>query len=282
MRRLLLFFVSVAAFTAEPWVIGRAEPQIKPPPPQADLVSRIAHNLAAHRATYRLTLDTTHGGDVIGASGTMSYEVIDSCDGWAVQQRLDMVITNRDGQDVRMASDYATWESKDGLRMRFRMRQTTDTATTEVTAGEAALERPGGAGAVHYTLPKPNDVKLPPGTLFPMWHTATIIAAAEEGKKFLARPLFDGTSDSGAQDTAITITSWSPPRPFRIAALAALPSGRVHVAFFDRTPDAEEPDYEVGMRYWENGVADDLEMDFGDFVMHGELTDFKLGPPRHC
>jgi len=246
------------------------------------LVAHVAAGLAAYRGTYRLSLDTTHGGDVVAASGTMNYEVIDACDGWAVQQRLDMTITNRDGQDVQMVSDYATWEAKDGLKMRFRMRQTTDTATTEVTSGEAALERPGGAGEVRYTLPKAGVQKLPIGTLFPMWHTATIIAAAEQGKKFLAVPLFDGTSDTGAQDTSVVITSWKTPEPFRIAALSKLPSGYVHVAFFDRTPDASEPDYEVGMRYWENGVADELEMDFGDFVMTGKLADFKLAAPRRC
>jgi hypothetical protein len=28
------------------------------------------------------------------------------------------------------------------------------------------------------------------------------------------------------------------------------------------------------MRYWANGVADNLSMDFGDFVMAGTLTTF--------
>ncbi len=245
--------------------------------------AKIASGLAAHRAFYKLSLDDTHAGDVVAASGTMSYEVMDACDGWAVQQRLDMIVTNRDSQDVRMVSDYATWESKDGLKMRFRMRQTTDTATTEVTSGEASVDRPGGSGEVRYALPKPNVQKLPMGTLFPMWHTATIIAAAEQGKKVLSLPLFDGTGDTGAQDTSVVITSWhTKPAPFRIAALAALPGGYVHVAFFDRTPDASEPDYEVSMHYWENGVADDLRMDFGDFVMRGKLDEFKLAAPHHC
>ena len=40
----------------------------------------------------------------------MGYEVIDACDGWAVRQRLQMTVTNRDGQDIEMVSDYATWE----------------------------------------------------------------------------------------------------------------------------------------------------------------------------
>ena len=35
------------------------------------------------------------------------------------------------------------------------------------------------------------------------------------------------------------------------------------------------------MRYWENGVADDLRMDFGDFVMNAKMTN--LAPqPRRC
>ena len=62
---------------------------------------------------------------------------------------------------------------------------------------------------------------------------------------------------------------------------AKLPSGTVHVAFFDRSPEAQEPSYEVGMRYWENGVADDLSMDFGNFVMAGKLSQLKI-LPSHC
>ncbi|MBV9250667.1 MAG: DUF1849 family protein, partial [Acetobacteraceae bacterium] len=38
--------------------------------------------LAPHHAVYALTLAKARGGDVIGARGNMSYEVIDACDGW--------------------------------------------------------------------------------------------------------------------------------------------------------------------------------------------------------
>ncbi len=68
----------------------------------------------------------------------MGYEVIDACDGWAVRQRLAMTLTNTDGQDIQMVSDYATWESKDGLKFRFHMKQTTDSAVTSQTDGDAA------------------------------------------------------------------------------------------------------------------------------------------------
>jgi hypothetical protein len=238
--------------------------------------------LAAHKATYTLTLDSVRqGSSVTGVNGTMDYEVTDACDGWAVRQRLEMNLGNRDGQTVQMVSDYLTWESKDGSKLRFRMKQTTNGSVTEQVEGDASLTAPGGAGEIHYTQPEDKKMPLPQGTLFPMAHTAAIITAAEAGKKFMTLPLFDGTGEDGAQNTSIFISSWNGPGPAPYPALAALPSGRVRVAFFPRTQQAQEPDYEVGMRYWSNGVADDLNMDFSDFTVNGKLASFTM-PAPHC
>jgi hypothetical protein len=272
MRLGLVLFVGSFLFCLSPAFAGNAQ----------TAVAEVANGLAAHRANYRLTFESSRGGDIIGGSGTMSFEVMDACEGWAVEQKLSMIVTNRDGEDVQMETDYVTWESKNGTRLRFRMHQTTDQANPEVTSGEAVLERVGGKGEVHYSQPKNQLVKLPPGTLFPMWHTATIIAGAEAGKKFLSLPLFDGTAESGAQDTFVIVTDWQKPSAYRFPSLSKLPSGRVHISFFNRTPNAFEPDYEVGMRYWQNGVADDIRMDFGEFVMLAHMTDFKLQPPHRC
>jgi hypothetical protein len=239
-----------------------------------------AADLAAHRALYTLTLQSARG-DVAAASGTMAYDVQDSCDGWAVRQRLAMTLTDRDGQDIEMLSDYTTWESKDGLRLRFRTRQTTEQAVTTEIAGDARLERAGGKGAVHYTVPEEADKPLPAGTLFPMAHTTALLKAAADGKKFLNLPLFDGTGAEGAQDSSVVILNWGKPAPAASGKwidLSKLQGGRVHIAFFDRKADAQQPDYEVGMHYFANGVADELAMDFGDFVMKGKLTEFKLQP----
>jgi hypothetical protein len=236
---------------------------------------------AAHRAIYNLTLSTSRGSDVVAARGTMGYEVMDACDGWAVRQRLSMTLTNTDGQDVEMVSDYATWEAKDGLKFRFHMKQTTDSAVTSQTDGDARLERAGGPGEAHYTVPDDTIKKLPVGTLFPMAHTSAILAAAQSGKKFLALPLFDGTDDSGAEDSSVVVLDWKKPEANKFPLLSNLPSTRVRLAFFDHDSKGEVPTYQVGMRYWENGVADNLQMDFGDFVMDAKMTE--LTPlPHKC
>jgi hypothetical protein len=215
-----------------------------PLPPAADAAG-LNTALAAHRAFYNLTLDRSRG-DVVSARGTMGYEVIDACDGWAVRQRLSMTLTNTEGQDIEMVSDYATWESKDGLKFRFHMKQTTDTAVTNQTDGDAFLEKTGGPGEVHYTVPEDSTKTLPPGTLFPM-----------------------------------VILDWKKPEANKYPLLSNLPSTRVRLAFFDHSPTSETPTYQVGMRYWQNGVADNLSMDFGDFVMNGNLNE--LTPlPHKC
>ena len=237
-----------------------------------------ATDLAAHQAVYNLKLDKAKGDDVTAASGTMAYEVQDACDGWAVRQRLQMTLTNRDGQDIEMQSDYTTWESKDGLKLRFRMRQTTDQAVTSDLAGEAALDGAGLPGSARYSMPPDTKKDLPAGTLFPMQHTAALLKAAAAGTKFLALPLFDGTSGDGAQDSSIVISNWSTAPVGDWPDLKPLASGKFHIAFFNKGPDNQQPDYEVLLRYWDNGVADDLAMDFGDFVMSGKLAEFKLLP----
>ncbi|AHJ61963.1 Hypothetical protein GbCGDNIH3_0213 [Granulibacter bethesdensis] len=248
-------------------------------PDQAQIL-KIASGMAAHRIHYDLTLDGTPTGDVIGARGGMDYEVIDACDGWATRQRLEMTISNRDGQDIQMVSDYTTWESKDGTRMRFHMRQTTDTAVSQETAGEASMDGFGHSGTIRYDLPRPMTKPIQAGTFFPMMHTAALLAAAEDGIKFSALPLFDGTSADGVQDTFVVALDWKKSVPVKIDLLKDMPSAKVLVSFFDTDKARIEPAYQAGMRYWLNGVADDLTMNFGDFKLKGGIASFKSLPHK--
>ena len=237
--------------------------------------------LAAHHAVYKLTLDTTKEEGVLAASGTMSYDVVDTCTGWTTAQHLVIDLTNKDGQDVRMVSDYATLESKDGMHLDFHTRQTTGSSTTQQLDGTAVLDK-SGKGHADFTAPEKSSVLLPIGTLLPMAHTSAIIDAAMAGKKFLSVPLFDGTGANGAEDTFVTIENWKPPVQQTYSALSGQSFGRVHIAFFDRTNASETPTYEIGMRYYANGVADAMVMNFGEFSMDGALDQFELRAPAHC
>ncbi len=242
--------------------------------------------LAGHHAVYALSLDTAKTQTVIAAHGSMTYDVTDSCGAWTTSQHLVIDLTNQDGQDVHMVSDYATLEARDGTHLDFHSKQVTDTAVTEQVDGTATLSHAGGPGHADFTSPQKTTILLPDGTLLPMAHTNALIDAAAAGRRFLSVPLFDGTGADGAQDTFVTIENWNKPAAVnpqqKWAALSVLPSGRVHIAFFARSHSAETPDYEIGMVYYANGVADQLAMNFGDFQMNGRLTQLDLRPARHC
>jgi hypothetical protein len=242
-----------------------------------------AEAMAAHRAGYRLTLDRARdNSNIVRAEGAMLYEVVDACDGWATRQRFTLTLTDRDGQEVETASDYSTYESKDGRRIRFSLTQTSQGAVSQRVAGEAEVMTQGGT--VRYTEPEAKEVPLPQGTLLPMQHTIRALAAARAGTRILVLPLFDGTNPDGAQDTTTVIAGWQGPQPNqRFPALAQLGSARMRIAFFDRDPasgggGANAPDYEVGLRYYANGVADDLNMDFGEFSVDGRMQELTLLP----
>lgn len=243
-----------------------------------------AGDLAGHRAAYRLVLDSARSAsDVQGASGAMFYEAMDLCDAWAVRQRFTLTVTGRSGSAYEMASDYVTWEAKDGTRLRFRLRQTTDGQVSQAITGEARRPAAKAEGLIRYTEPAEDEVDLPGEVLFPMAHTEQVLAAATAGRRVFAAPVFDGTNTDGAQDTNAAITARIEPggaNATRWAALAGLPSFRMRIAFFEAGSSTGQPEYEVAMRYWQNGVADELKMDFGEFIVAGELSELEMLPDQ--
>ena len=235
-------------------------------------------NLAAHRAAYRLTLAPQRDpGNIASAQGGMIYELVDACDGWATRQRFTLTLTDREGTEIETASDYSTFETKDGRRLRFTLTQLTQGAVTQRIAGEAELNA-DGSGTVRYTEPEPREERLAPGTMLPNAHTIITLNAARRGQRLVVGPLFDGTSSDGPQDTTTVLSAWDGPREVpEFPALSPLGSVRMRIAFFDREAQqqgggATTPSYEVSLRYWENGVADQMLMDFREFVVDGRMV----------
>lgn len=269
--------LAVLALAAAPAAAqAPAAPAASPQGVGAEALQAAIARMAPHRAAYRLDLGEARGSGITSVRGAMVFDIADACDGWATRQRMTMTLTDRDGQEIETVSDYATYEAKDNSGLRFSLTQTTGGAVSQRVAGEATLG-PDGAGRVRFSEPAGREEALPPGTLLPMRHTVLSVETARAGRRLLNAPLFDGTSDEGAQDTTTIVTSWTAAQGQpRFPMLANQASGRMRIAFFERgdaTGGASAPDYEVGLRYFENGVADELVMDFGEFTVTGRLLE---------
>jgi len=249
----------------------------------APLAPLTARALASHRGVYTLTLDRAReNAGIVDVSGAMLFEIIDACESWTTRQRFTMTLRNREGTELETGSDYATLESMDGRTLRFSLTQVTQGVVSSRVVGQAELG-PDGSGVARYSEPEVKELPIPPGTLLPNTHTIATLNAARAGQRLLVAPIFDGTTADGAQQTTTVMSPWQGPQPVPEApSLSTLGSSRMRIAFFE--PDGEQaggartPSYEVSLRYFENGVADDMIMDFGDFTVRAKLMKLEDAP----
>jgi hypothetical protein len=249
----------------------------------APLAPLTARALASHRGVYSLTLDRAReNAGIVDVSGAMLFELIDACESWTTRQRFTMTLRNREGTELETGSDYATLESMDGRTLRFSLTQVTRGVVSSRVVGQAELG-PDGSGVARYSEPEVKELPIPPGTLLPNTHTIAALNAARAGQRLLVAPIFDGTTADGAQQTTTVMSPWQGPQPVPEApSLSTLGSSRMRIAFFE--PDGEQaggartPSYEVSLRYFENGVADDMIMDFGDFTVRAKLMKLEEAP----
>ncbi len=244
-----------------------------------------AAEIAPHRALYAMTLGATkNDSGVVGASGTMAYQWGEACDGWTIEQRYRLKMRYAESADVDIESNFVTWESKDGLHYRFNQKETRNGEVDEEIRGEATLDGPGKGGTAEFVKPEPKTLKLAPGVLFPSAHTILLIDKAKAGEDFISRQIFDGaTADNAVQVSAVIGPRLDPdPEAAKLSPLLQQPGRRVRLAFFPADQSLEKPDYELGMRLLDNGVSQDMIIDYGDYSIRAKLDDIEALPKPSC
>ena len=230
-------------------------------------------------------------------------------DAWTVQQRFRLRLVYEDTDPVELSSTLVSWESKDGLRYRFNERRLRNGQADEEVRGEARLDGSGKGGKADFTKPDSTSLTLAPNVLFPTAHTLLLIERAAAGDNFLSRDVFDGatednasqisavigpridsaaTGDKGAADNKDDKTAagnkgnkddktaaGKKDNKVVKSALIERPSWRVRLAFFPADTKSDEPDYELGMRLFDNGVSGDMSLDYSDYVIRAKLDEIE-------
>lgn len=249
-----------------------------------------AVDIAPHRALYGLTLDSAKAsGGVAGASGGMYYEWGETCDGWTVEQRFRLRLLYSEEGSVDVNSTLVTWESKDGLRYRFNERRLRNGSVEEDVHGEARLDGKDKGGTATFDKPEQTTLTLIPGVLFPTAHTLMLIDRALSGEQFVSRKVFDGASMENAGQITAVIGPQLKPDPKATKpldnALLQRPSWRMSLAFFPADAgktDSDTPDYELKMRLLDNGVSQEMSLDYGDYVLRAKLDEIESLPRPSC
>lgn len=245
-----------------------------------------ASALAPHRAVYDLSLATSRGQDAVSqAHGKLEFEWADACTGWTVKQRTRIEIVFSEGRVVDFGWSLNAFESRDGLRYRFLVRRFTAGQETELVRGDARLDRPGGRGLAVYSDPQPREVALPGGTLFPTAHSFRLIDALDRGDMPLWRTVFDGSGENGLFGVSAVLSQSVPADAelgFDSPLLRGRRSWRLRLAYFGSDETVAEPEHEQTLRLFENGVVDELILDYGDFALRGRLEQLEPVPELDC
>ncbi len=135
--------------------------------------------------------------------------------------------------------------------------------------------------------PTSEKVALPSGVLFPTEHLRKIIATAQAGGKLLSAEVFDGSETGTKVFNTLSVigAELTTPPPEKAAQIDALKNVRrwpVTISYFDAAKSDQPPEYVLTFDLFEDGISRALKLDYGDFVLGGELTDLKVNTDTTC
>jgi hypothetical protein len=229
-----------------------------------------ASGLEPHRAMYGLSLVRAAAVSGIEAvRGALAIEWQRTCDGWISTQRLGFVADTDDGPGFSFDVRFSSWESLDATQLRYTVRNFASGELESEFRGEARIEEVGKGGVAQFTAPDKRNVQLPPETLFPAAHLNRLLEAAARGDRLLVRDVFDGSGF----DALTAITAVIGPEKTLDDDGTAWPVG---LAFHNaETPYEAMPEFEVWFDLDRRGAMHSIRLDYGDFVLRGELIRFE-------
>jgi hypothetical protein len=243
--------------------------------------AKAAARLSPHRAAYAMSFGSARSGaGTVDARGVMLIEFAEACDGWTTTQRVHLDLVNSQGETIATDSNFSSWESKDSSVYRFTVKNLNGGKTSEEFQGSAKLGASGGQAV--YDGVDAKRFPLAGRTLFPTAHMVELIRRAEAGDRTFFNPFFDGATPDGPQEVNVVIGPRTDSAQKPVNPLLGHPSWPVRVAYFEASNPKPDPDYEVGLKLYDNGVADAFVLDYGEFTVKAKLEKIEALPKLGC
>jgi hypothetical protein len=191
-----------------------------------------------------------------------------------------------EGKTVNSDSRSATFEDADAKNFTFKIETVNNGRPSDVVDGRATKS---GDGALSLNLrsPKPTKLDLDQDVAFPTEQIHRILDAAREEKRTVQMKVFDGSETGQKIFSTLTIigkalTTKPSEAAAQIDALAGMRRWPVVVSYFDIAKGETAPDYVLSFDLYENGISGALRLDYGGFVLKGEMTGLQLQQQPTC
>lgn len=245
-----------------------------------------AAQLVPHRAVYELAARSSAGFGRSGAlRGVLTYELMEDCDGWSVNQKAGLDVTPPEGDVHRFEWSQATWEAKDGTSYRYFIKDSQDGATGNQRRGELIYPKPGADGKLTTELPSRGEITVP-SVLLPVQHTLALIERAEAGDAVFVAKIFDATVDEKPVEISAgfgrELKGHQEAGAKDFPPLRDVPSRHVDFAFFVQNLPDGTPDFEQSVQLFNNGVVSEVNFEFGGLPVLGTLRRLEVLEPQTC
>jgi len=242
-------------------------------------------SLAPHRAVYDLSLLRSGGSQgVESARGRIAMEFAgDACDGYTLKYRQVTVLDTSEAGSRTLDTQSATYESGDGLSMRFKTTSTTQGLVRDGVDGDAQL-RPDGSLDVKFKQPRNETFAAKGQPIFPTEHMKRLIEMARQGEHTYSVRVYDGSDDGKKVYETLTLIGHriepgmdgNLEEPARQEALARMPRWPMTISYFEEGNADRGPVYTISLELYENGIARALKIDYGDFALKGDLKSLDI------
>lgn len=245
-----------------------------------------AAGLSGHKAVYTIDLKSARSSSgVVGVTGGTVYEFADACNGWIIENKSYMVFSYAEGPRIETSWAFSAWESKDAKAFRFTVRHSRNGKIIDDIEGRISRAARGEGGVAQITRPEESEIPFPKGTQFPTEHMLTLLNAAKAGESVVRKVLFDGAGLDNPFDVNAVIGGVHQPHGIDAKGgedFTKSPTWAVRLAFFPLPGQAAAPEYEMEVLYREDGVAEQILQDFGDFVLKADLHRIEKLPESGC
>lgn len=248
-------------------------------------------HLVPHRAVYDLSLLRSGGSKgVEAARGRIAMDFAgDACDGYTMKYRQVTVLNSSEAGSRTMDTQTATFESGDGLSMRFKSTSTTQGLVRDGVDGDAQL-RPDGSLDVKFKQPRNDTFAASGQPVFPTEHMKRLIEAARKGETTLAAKVYDGSDDGKkVYETLGLIGRRIEPgagdgleEAVRQEALSKTVRWPMTISYYEEGSADRAPIYTISFELYENGVTRALKIDYGDFALKGDLKSLEVQALGSC
>tara|TARA_B100001559_G_C16415204_1_gene582361 strand:+ start:325 stop:1131 length:807 start_codon:yes stop_codon:yes gene_type:complete len=232
-------------------------------------------NIQSHIAVYEMTLKESRVKNIIDIRGRMVLELKNTCKGFFQKQRMAMKIYNANGFNFFSDSSYNTWESHTGKKLSFSSKNYLNGKLADNHSGNAIKNNKNVN--ILFEEPFMKEINLSKDTVFPMKYFTDLIKASMSKNTIFEKKIYDGSGPDGIYNAIAIISQNIESKKLGniIDSLKGLESWWINMAYFSSSSEEIKPDYEAAFTLYDNGVINNLSLDYQRFEVKTQLVNLK-------